>query len=47
VERLVQAASQGRYGHRDALLILTMYRHGLRVSEAVRLRWNQVIWARV
>lgn len=32
----------GRYGHRDAALILLMYRHGLRVSEIGVLRWNQI-----
>lgn len=32
----------GRYGHRDATLILIAYRHGLRVSELVSLRWDQV-----
>ena len=30
------------YGARDASLILLMYRHGLRVSEAVDLTWDQV-----
>ena len=30
------------YGARDATLILLMYRHGLRVSEAVELTWDQV-----
>jgi type 1 fimbriae regulatory protein FimB/type 1 fimbriae regulatory protein FimE len=36
------ALKRGRYGHRDATLILVSYRHGLRVSEAVDLRWEQV-----
>lgn len=43
VERLLEAASrQGRYGPRDRTLLLLMYRHGLRVGEAVGLRWEQV-----
>jgi type 1 fimbriae regulatory protein FimB/type 1 fimbriae regulatory protein FimE len=36
------AATEGRYGHRDRTLMLIMYRHGLRVSEAVNLRWDQI-----
>jgi integrase len=31
-----------RYGHRDASMILLAYRHGLRVSELVDLRWDQI-----
>jgi site-specific recombinase XerD len=31
-----------RWGHRDATMILVAYRHGLRVSELVDLRWDQV-----
>jgi type 1 fimbriae regulatory protein FimB/type 1 fimbriae regulatory protein FimE len=43
VEKLINAASRvGRYGHRDATLILLAYRHGLRVSELVALRWDQI-----
>src|SRR5690349_16525931 len=43
VEQLEQAArSTGRHGHRDATLILIAYRHGLRVSELVALRWDQI-----
>jgi type 1 fimbriae regulatory protein FimB/type 1 fimbriae regulatory protein FimE len=43
VEKLMAAARKiGRHGHRDRTLILVMYRHGLRVSELVRLRWDQV-----
>jgi type 1 fimbriae regulatory protein FimB/type 1 fimbriae regulatory protein FimE len=36
------ARSAGRYGHRDAALILLAYRHALRVSELVSLRRDQV-----
>jgi len=42
VERLMKAAVGNRYGHRDATMILVAYRHGLRVSELVDLRWDQV-----
>ena len=40
--KLTKAARKGRYGQRDATLILLMARHGLRVTEAVDLRWDQV-----
>src|SRR4051812_40645647 len=34
VDQLCKAAQKrGRYGHRDATMILIAYRHGLRVSE--------------
>src|SRR6266481_10121392 len=36
------AAHVGSNGARDAALILIAYRHGLRVSELVSLRWDQV-----
>jgi type 1 fimbriae regulatory protein FimE len=43
VDRLVAAAGRiGRHAHRDRTLILLAYRHGLRVSELVALRWEQV-----
>jgi site-specific recombinase XerD len=38
VDALIAGARRGRHGERDALLILLMFRHGLRVSEAIRLR---------
>jgi site-specific recombinase XerD len=42
VERLMETARGNRHGHRDATMILVAYRHGLRVSELVDLRWDQV-----
>jgi integrase len=42
VERLMKAATGNRRGHRDATMILVAYRHGLRVSELVEPRWDQV-----
>jgi len=42
VGRLQDAAKANRWGHRDATMILVAYRHGLRTSELVDLRWNQV-----
>lgn len=42
VEQLMAAAGRvGRHSHRDATLILLAYRHGLRVTELVNLRWEQ------
>ena len=41
VERLIAAAKRNRWGHRDATMLLVAYRHGLRVSELVDLRWDQ------
>jgi type 1 fimbriae regulatory protein FimB/type 1 fimbriae regulatory protein FimE len=46
IERLVEAARSNRYGHRDATAILVAYRHGLRASELVGLRWDDVDFTR-
>jgi integrase len=42
VERLLEAVKGNRYGHRDATMVLVAFRHGLRASELVDLRWDQV-----
>jgi integrase len=43
VDQLCKTArKRGRYGHRDATMILVAFRHGLRVGELVALRWDQV-----
>jgi integrase len=42
VARLTDAAKGNRWGHRDATMILVAYRHGLRASELVDLRWDQI-----
>jgi integrase len=45
IERLIEAARGNRWGHRDATAILMAYRHGLRASELVNLRWDDVDFA--
>ena len=45
VERLMNVARKNRWGHRDATMILVAYRHGLRASELVDLRWEQIEFA--
>jgi type 1 fimbriae regulatory protein FimE len=42
IEKLIDAAEKtGRHGHRDGTMILIAYRHALRVSELISLRWDQ------
>ena len=38
----VARSRPGGYGHRDATMILIAYRHGLRVSELVAMRWDML-----
>jgi integrase len=40
VEQLIEAAKDNRWGHRDSTMALLAFRHGLRASELVDLRWG-------
>src|SRR6476659_2402138 len=42
VGRLIEAMKGNRWGHRDATMVLIAFRHGLRASELVDLRWDQI-----
>ena len=42
VARLIEAMKDNRWGHRDATMVLVAFRRGLRASELVDLRWDQV-----
>jgi integrase len=44
VDRMITATRQasGRLAERDALLIMIAYRHGLRASELIALRWDSI-----
>jgi type 1 fimbriae regulatory protein FimB len=44
VNELIHAAgARGRHRVRDSVLLLLMFRHGLRASEAANLRWDAVM----
>jgi integrase len=43
IERLMDCARKhSRHGHRDATMVLTAYRHGLRAAEVCDLQWHQI-----
>jgi site-specific recombinase XerD len=42
MDKLLDALKRNRHGHRDWLIGLIIYRHGLRVSEACDLRWDDI-----
>jgi integrase len=44
MERLIKAAGKvGRHGHRDATMILIAFRHGLRATELLSMRRDQLM----
>jgi len=45
IARLITAAGKNRYGHRDAIMVLVAYRHGLRAGELITLRWDAIDFA--
>jgi integrase len=46
VKRLIEVAKDNRFGQRDSTMILIAFRHALRVSELVGLRWSDVDFER-
>ncbi|WNC69952.1 tyrosine-type recombinase/integrase [Thalassotalea nanhaiensis] len=42
IGQLIDQTKKGRYAHRDATMITMAFRHGLRVSELVDMRWSDV-----
>src|ERR1700684_1788427 len=46
IEKMIKVAKNGRWGHRDATLILVAFRHGLRAREICELEWSQVEFGR-
>ncbi len=46
VDRLIKAAGNNRNGARDSAMVLIAFRHGLRPSELVDLKWQAVDFTR-
>ena len=44
LDRLFAALKGNRHGHRDYMVALVTFLHGLRVSELIDLRWDDVDW---
>lgn len=42
VKAMLKIARKGRHGIRDHLMVLMAFRHGLRVSELVDLKWSDI-----
>jgi len=46
VDKLLAALKRNRHGERDWLIGLLIFRHGLRVTEACNLRWDDIDFAK-
>jgi integrase len=44
LDRLFAALKDNRHGHRDYMIALVTFLHGLRVSELIDLRWDDIDW---
>ena len=44
LDRLFAALKRNRHGHRDYMIALLTFLHGLRVSELIDLRWDDIDW---
>ena len=44
LDRLFAALKGNRHGHRDYMMALVTFLHGLRVSELIDLRWDDIDW---
>jgi integrase len=44
LDRLFAALERNRHGHRDYMVALVTFLHGLRVSELIDLRWDDIDW---
>ena len=42
LDRLFAALKRNRHGHRDYMVALVTFLHGLRVSELIDLRWDDI-----
>ena len=44
LDRLFAALKSNRHGHRDYMVALVTFLHGLRVSELIDFRWDDIDW---
>ena len=44
IDKLFAALKRNRNGHRDYMIGLVCFLHGLRVSELIDLRWDDIDW---
>lgn len=44
LDSLLSALKANRHGHRDHMVALVTFLHGLRVSELIDLRWDDIDW---